>query len=132
MVANILNEKTYNHYLRELVRLEKANNNNRDELEKFEIASLDKLQLRQLGKTTTSVRQLNAEDDQSASKISVIPDKGDFMYSNANNINSLGRFLDCLELRKDILGKRKISCMTEESYEKMYKALLKVEQGLVE
>ena len=131
MVANILNEKTYNHYLRELVRLEKANNKKGDELEKFEIASLNKFQLQKSGETTTSVLQVNAEDDHNASKISVIPEKCDFMDSNSININSLGRFLDRLELRKDILGKGKISCMTEESYEKMYKALLKVEQGLV-
>ena len=131
MVANILHEKTYNHYLRELVRLEKANDKKGDELEKFEIASLDELQLRKSGKTSTSDRQLNAEDDKNTSKIYVIPEKGDLMYSNSININSLGRFLDRLELRKDILGKSKISCMTEESYEKMYKALLIVEQGLV-
>ena len=95
MVANILNETTYNHYLRELIRLEKANNRKGNELEKFEIASVD------------------------------------FIYSNAININSLGKCLDRLQLRKDILGKIKISRMTEESYEKMYKALLKVEHGLV-
>ena len=131
MVANILNETTYNHYLRELVRLEKVNDKNGDELEKFEMADLDRLQLQKSGKTTTSVRQLNAEDHQNQSNISVNPEKGDFVCSNANNINSLGRFLDRLELRKDILGNSKISCMTEESYEKMYKALLKLEQGLM-
>ena len=131
MVANILNEKTYNHYLRELVRLEKANYRKGDELEKFEIASLDKSLFHNSGKTTISDRQLNAEDDQTSSTISVMPDKGDFVCSNDININSLGRFLDRLELRKDILGKSKISCITEKSYENLYKALLKVEQGLV-
>ena len=60
-----------------------------------------------------------------------MPDKGDFVCSNDININSLGRFLDRLELRKDILDKIQVSCMTEESYEKMYKALLKIEPGLV-
>ena len=131
MVANVLNEKTYNHYLRELVRLEKANDKKGDELETFEIASLDKFQLQKSGNTITSDRKLKAEDDQNPLKLSDLPEKGDFVCSNAININSLGRFLDRLELRKDVLSKIQISCMTEESYEKTYKALLKIEHGLV-
>ena len=131
MVANILNEKTYNHYLRELVRLEKANDRKGDELEQFEIASLDKSPLKKSRKSTTSDRQLNAEDDRNRSTISAMPDKGGFVFSNTININSLGRFLDRLELRKDIFCKFQISSMTEESYEKMYQALLQIEQGFV-
>ena len=61
MVTNILNEKTYTHYLRELVRLEKANDKKGDELEKFEIANLDTLHLQKSGKMTTSVRQSGRE-----------------------------------------------------------------------
>ena len=128
MVENMNNEKNYIHYLKELVRLEKANDQNGDELSNFEIAIINKCQVPILGKTDTSDAEMNNEEVILPSTIS--PHDA-FDYTDVSNFNFLGRFLDRLELRKGILGNIQINCMNARSYEEMFNALMDLEEGLL-
>ena len=128
MVENMNNEKNYIHYLKELVRLEKANDQNGDELSNFEIAMINKCQVPILGKTDTSDAEMNNEEVILPSTIS--PHDA-FDYTDVSNFNFLGRFLDRLELRKGILGNIQINCMNARSYEEMFNALMDLEEGLL-
>ena len=131
MVANMSNEKNYIHYLKELVRLEKMKDQKGDELRDFEVAIVDKCQVPKLGKTDTSDLQMNNEEVILPSTVSTISPYDVFDYTDASNVNFLGRFLDRLELRKGILGNIQINCMNAGSYEEMFNALMDLEEGLV-
>ena len=128
MVANVNNEKNYIHYLKELVRLEKVKDQNEDELRNFEVAIVNKCQVPKLGKTDTSDAQMDNEEVILPSTISPYDA---FDYTDAPNVNFLGRFLDRLELRKGILTNIQINCMNAGSYEEMFNALMDLEEGLV-
>ena len=128
MVANVNNEKNYIHYLKELVRLEKEKDQNGDELSHFEVAIVNKCQVPKLAKMDTSDAQMDNEEFNLPSTISPYDA---FDYTDAPNVNFLGRFLDRLELRKGILNNIQIDCMNAGSYEEMFNALMDLEEGLV-
>ena len=125
MVANMNNENTYIHYLKELVRLEKDNDKNGDELKFFEIASIDKYNVPKLRYADTLDAPLNNEEVMIPSMMSTKS------ANDASNINFLGRFLDRVELRKRILCNIQIKCMNAGSYEEMFNELMDLEEGFV-
>ena len=129
MVANMSNEKNYIHYLKELVRLEKMKDQDGDELKHFEIAIANQYQAPNLGKTGTS--DMNIEEVILPCTVSTKSPYDAVDYTDASNVNFLGRFLDRLELRKGILGNIQINCMNAGSYEEMFNALMDLEEGLV-
>ena len=131
MVAYMNNEMTYIHYLKELVRLEKENDQNGDDLKFFEITSVDKCHVPKLRYADTLDAPLNHEEAIIPSIMSTKAQYDAFDHTNASNANFLGRFLDRTELRKRILCNIQIKCMNSGSYEEMFNELMDLEEGFV-
>ena len=131
MVANMNNEMTYIHYLKELVRLEKENDKNVDELDFFEIASIDKFHVPKLRYADTLDAPLNHEEAIIPSIMSTKSQYDAFDHTGVSNANFLGNFLDRMELRKRILCNLQIKCMNSGSYEEMFNELMDLEEGFV-
>ena len=125
------NEMTYIHYLKELVRLEKENDQNGDDLKFFEITSVDKCHVPKLRYADTLDAPLNHEEAIIPSIMSAKSQYDAFDYTCASNTNFLGRFLDRMELRKRILCNLQIKCMNSGSYEEMFNELMDLEEGFV-
>ena len=109
--------------------MEKMKDQNGDELRDFEVAIINKSQVPELGKTGTA--DMNIEEVTLPCTVSTISPYDAVDYTDASNVNFLGRFLDRLELRKGILGNIQINCMNAGSYEEMFNALMDLEEGLV-
>ena len=131
MVANMNNENTYIHYLKELVRLEKENDQNEDELKCFEITSIDKCHVPKLQYADTLDAPSNNEEVIIPSIASTKSPYDALNYTDNSNTNFLGRLLDRVELRKRILCNIQIKCMNAGSYEEMYNELMDLEEGFV-
>ena len=131
MVANMNNEETYIHFLKELVRLEKENDQNGDELKFFEIASINEYHAPKLRYSDELDAPLNNEEVIIPSITSTKSTYDAFDYTDASNINFLGRFVDRVELRKRILCNIQKTCMNTGSYEEMFNELMDLEEGFV-
>ena len=132
MLENVMNEDAYSYYLRELIRLEKANDEGSEALDQFEIIGINDLIAPRQGKMKRSKTKLKTEDVDGyiGKKICNISQYEEYQR-NTSRTNFLGRFLDRLDLRKDMLRRYGAHCKDKESYRQLFDSILDLEEGLV-
>ena len=132
MLANVMNEDVYSYYLRELIRLEKANDEGGEALDQFEIIRIDDLIAPRQEKMKRFKTKLKTEDVDGyiGKKICNISQYEEYQR-NTSDTNFLGRFLDRLDLRKDMLRRYGLHCKDKESYRQLFDSILDLEEGLV-
>ena len=132
MLENVMNEDAYSYYLRELIRLEKANDEGGEALDQFEIIGINDLIAPRQGKMNASKKKLKTEDVDGyiGKKICNISQYEEYQR-NTSHTNFLGRFLDRLDLRKDMLRRYGLHCKDKESYRQLFDSILDLEEGLV-
>ena len=132
MLENVMIEDAYSYYLRELIRLEKANDEGSEALDQFEIIGINDLIAPRQGKMKRSKKKLKNEDVDGyiGKKICNISQYEEYQR-NTSHTNFLGRFLDRLDLRKDMLRRYGAHCKDKESYRQLFDSILDLEEGLV-
>ena len=132
MLKNVINEDVYSYYLRELIRLENANEQGGEALDQFEIIGLDDFIAPRHRKTKLSKTKLKTEevDGYLGTKISNISQYEEYQR-NTSQTHFLGRFLDRLDLRKDMLRRYAAHCKDKKSYRQLFDSILDLEEGLV-
>ena len=132
MLKNVINEDVYSYYLRELIRLENANEQGGEALDQFEIIGLDDFIAPRHRKAKLSKTKLKTEevDGYLGTKISNISQYEEYQR-NTSQTHFLGRFLDRLDLRKDMLRRYAAHCKDKKSYRQLFDSILDLEEGLV-
>ena len=132
MLKNVINEDVYTYYLRELIRLENANEQGGEALDQFEIIGLDDFIAPRHRKAKLSKTKLKTEevDGYLGTKISNISQYEEYQR-NTSQTHFLGRFLDRLDLRKDMLRRYAAHCKDKKSYRQLFDSILDLEEGLV-
>ena len=132
MLETVMNEDAYSYYLRELIRLEKANDEGDEALDQFEIIGINDLIAPRQGKMKISKTKLKTEDVDGyiGKKICNISQYEEYQR-NTSHTNFLGRFLDRLDLRKNMLRRYGLHCSDNESYRQLFDSILDLEEGLV-
>ena len=132
MLENIMNEDVYSYYLRELIRLENANEQGGEALDKFEIIGIDDFIAPRYRKTKLSKTKLKTEDVDGymGIKMSNISHYEEYQR-NTSQTPFLGRFLDRLDLRRDMLRRYVSHCKDKKSYRQLFDSILDLEEGLV-
>ena len=132
MLKNVINEDVYSYYLRELIRLENVNEQGGEALDQFEIIGLDDFIAPRHRKAKLSKTKLKTEevDGYLGTKISNISQYEEYQR-NTSQTHFLGRFLDRLDLRKDMLRRYAAHCKDKKSYRQLFDSILDLEEGLV-
>ena len=132
MLENVVNEDVYSYYLRELIRLENANEQGIEALDQFEIVGIDDFIAPRQRKTKLSKIKLKTEevDGYMGTKISNISQYEEYQR-NTSKTHFLGRFLDRLDLRKEMLRRYVAHCKDKKSYRQLFDSILDLEEGLV-
>ena len=132
MLENVINEDVYSYYLRELIRLENANEQGGEALDRFEIIGIDDFIAPRHRKTKLSKTKLKTEevDGYLGTKISNISQYEEYQR-NTSQTQFLGRFLDRLDLRKEMLRRYVAHCKDTKSYRQLFDSILDLEEGLV-
>ena len=130
MLQNVMNEDVYSYYLRELIRLENANEEGGDALDQFEIIGINDLIAPRQGKMKRTKTKTEDVDGYIGTKSCNISQYEEYQR-NTSHTNFLGRFLDRLDLRKDMLRRYGLHCKDKESYRQLFDSILDLEEGLV-
>ena len=130
MLANIMNEDVYSYYLREMIRLENANEEGGEALDQFEIIGINDLVAPRQGKMKRTKTKTEDVDGYIGKKICNISQYEEYQR-NTSHTHFLGRFLDRVDLRKDMLKRYGLHCKDKESYRQLFDSILDLEEGLV-